>query len=159
MIEYDEQATSQAPLPYGVLTAGSSHTLSAAIDTLQSAGLLGLNEKKREAALKGLSPDSIKDIQKSLVKAGFKNVGKIDGVAGEKTIKGIEQALAKNTLIEIFAENNASDKETVSRIQESLNRLGHDSGKIDGKFGPKTAGAVGRYLNKEHYRNTPIPYF
>ena len=157
MIGYDEQATSQAPLPYGVLTAGSNHTLSAAIDTLQSAGLLGLNEKKREAALKELSPDVIKDIQKSLVKAGFKNVGKIDGVAGEKTIKGIRQALAKNNLIEIFAEKNATDQETVSRIQESLNTLGHDSGKIDGKFGPKTADAVGRYINKEHFRNTPIP--
>jgi peptidoglycan hydrolase-like protein with peptidoglycan-binding domain len=158
MIEYDdEQAASQAPLPYGILTAGSRETLSAAMNTLQSAGLLGLNDKKREAALKELSPDAIKDIQKSLAKAGFKNVGKIDGVAGEKTIKGIKQALAKNTLTEIFAEKNASDQETVSRIQESLNTLGHDSGKVDGKFGPKTADAVGRYINKEHFSGSPIP--
>lgn len=157
MIEYDEQATTQAPLPYGIVTAGSRQTLSAAMDTLQSAGLLGLSGKKREAAIKELSPDAIKDIQKSLVKAGFKNVGKIDGVAGDKTIKGIEQALAKNTLTEIFAEKNASDKETVSRIQESLNTLGHNSGKVDGKFGPKTADAVGRYINKEHFGSSPIP--
>lgn len=157
MIEYNEPATHAKPLPLGDLTAAPRKTLSLAIDTLQSAGLLGLSDKKRHAALKGLSSGAIKEIQTSLVNAGFKDVGKIDGIAGDKTIRGIEQALAKNTLTEIFAEHDASDRETVTRIQESLNTLGHKAGKADGVLGPVTAGAIGRFLNKDHVGGETLP--
>lgn len=158
MIGHDEPiATSLRTLPLGELSATSGQTLSIAMDALQSSGLLGLSPDKRRAALKELSPDEIRQIQTTLISAGFKDVGEADGIAGSKTIKGIEQALAKNTLVEIFAENDASDKETVRRIQESLNILGHKAGKIDGTLGPITAGAIGRYLDKDQLGASSLP--
>ena len=132
-------------------------SLTSVMDKLQETGLLGLSPAKRQVGLKDLSADQVKELQTTLVNAGFKDVGNIDGIGGSKTLKGIEQALAKNTLNEIFAEADASDKETVRRIQESLNTLGHDAGKEDGAFGSRTANALGRYLNTERLDANNLP--
>lgn len=131
--------------------------LSVVMDKLQEAGLLGLGAEKRRAALKGLSADQVKDLQTTLIDAGFEDVGDADGIAGRKTFAGIEQALAKNTLQEIFAENDASDRETGRRIQEALNKLGHNAGKEDGIIGTKTSAAIGLYLNEEGIGTENLP--
>ena len=142
--------------PGGVIPVQTPN-LSSVMDKLQEAGLLGLSPDKRRSAIRSLSAEQVKDLQTTLVEAGFEDVGAIDGIAGRKTFQGIEQALAKNTLQEIFSENDASDAETVRRIQESLNTLGYESGRVDGVFGTKTSAAIGHYLNEEGISTSPLP--
>lgn len=74
----------------------------------------------------------VAQIQQMLNNAGY-NCGKVDGIAGPKTLAAVEKAIK---------DKGSSYNEYVAQIQQKLNNAGYNCGKVDGIAGPKTLSAV-----------------
>lgn len=74
----------------------------------------------------------VAQIQQMLNNAGY-NCGKVDGIAGPKTLAAVEKAIK---------DKSSSYNKYVAQIQQKLNNAGYNCGKVDGIAGPKTLSAV-----------------
>jgi len=117
----------------------------AAIEFLKTLDVIGKDGGIDAAALKKLSSDQIKSLQEKMNTAGF-NTGEADGIPGKNTLHGLTQALAKNNAVTLLNAQDTLGRDDVRTLQQSLTRLGHDSGKPDGVAGPNTARGIVSFL-------------
>mgnify|MGYP001106610927 CR=1 FL=1 len=92
----------------------------------------------------GSRGNSVKELQKKLNSLGF-NAGVVDGIFGTKTRNAVMDFQRKNGLVvdgivgkATRSKLNSSSNNDVKTIQEILNQIGIDVGKVDNKMGNKT---------------------
>lgn len=141
-------APEKSPLELGALETQAINDL-AALGVIAKDG----NSVNRDA-LKKLSKEQVEKLQASLNAAGF-NTGDVDGIAGKNTLNGIRQAIAKGNVVTLLQKDELSRAE-IKTVQQSLNRLGHDTGRVDGIRGPDTEKGIAGFLNKGNATTAPI---
>ena len=92
----------------------------------------------------GSRGNSVKELQKKLNSLGF-NAGVVDGIFGTKTRSAVMDFQRKNGLVvdgivgkATQSKLDSSSNNDVKTIQEILNQIGIDVGKVDNKMGNKT---------------------
>ena len=92
----------------------------------------------------GSRGNDVKELQKKLNSLGF-NAGAVDGIFGTKTRNAVMDFQRKNGLVvdgivgkATRSKLNSSSNNDVKTIQEILNQIGIDVGKVDNKMGNKT---------------------